>query len=94
MINIALDSMVVNEQDANRHLHLLLKVMFPLTKVVDAIHPLPDVFDVARIYTCSIKVSLSSSMAGSLQFIYDRSRSLQGWFREIWQRAILNQARP
>jgi hypothetical protein len=40
----------------------LLKAIFPLTKVVDKLHPLPDVFDVARIYTCSILIVITATL--------------------------------
>jgi hypothetical protein len=48
---LAHDRMVVNEQNANRHLRLLLEAIFALTKVVEEIHRLPDAFGVAGNYT-------------------------------------------
>jgi hypothetical protein len=39
--------------------------MFPLTKVVEKIHPLPDVFDVARTYTCSILIVITATLLRS-----------------------------
>jgi hypothetical protein len=68
--------MVINEQDANRHMRLLLQAIFALTKVVEKMHPLPDVFDVGGTYTCSIRSQEGEACPSSLHLMDEKRYEL------------------